>query len=174
MKESESHKRAVKRYYESHKEQIKKYNKDYSARKYKEHREEYLEKSRGNYKRNRKQKLGYAKHYRETHREQIISKTKAIRTKNHKELIDMMGGKCIKCGFDDLRVLEIDHINGGGNVERRNIKSPSKYYEVIKQSILKGENKYQLLCANCNKIKRYENNECPRQRRNIISRRAIN
>jgi len=79
--------------------------------------------------------------------------------KMRKELIDYMGGKCVKCGFKDIRALQIDHVNGGGTKEIRinnpQLKSPKLY----KAHIEKNRNNYQLLCANCNWIKRSENNE---------------
>jgi hypothetical protein len=72
-------------------------------------------------------------------------------------VIGILGSKCAKCGFDDYRALQIDHINGNGNKERKDNKRNN--YSAIKK-ILAGETKnYQLLCANCNWIKRYENNE---------------
>jgi hypothetical protein len=53
--------------------------------------------------------------------------------------------------------LQIDHINGGGSQER---KTRTRWeWEIIINSFEKGENKYQLLCANCNWIKRYEQKE---------------
>jgi len=61
----------------------------------------------------------------------------------------------MQCGFDDFRALQIDHINGGGSSERKTLKKDSLYREVLKDNT----NKYQLLCANCNSIKRIENNE---------------
>ena len=74
--------------------------------------------------------------------------------------IDALGSKCIKCGFDDIRALQIDHINGGGCKELKNFPGHGKsYYKYVLESFLRGENKYQLLCANCNWIKRVENNE---------------
>lgn len=75
-----------------------------------------------------------------------------------KDLIDFMGGKCIKCGFKDIRALQIDHVNGGGKKEHKNnllLKSPKTY----KEHITKNRGDYQLLCANCNWIKRHENQE---------------
>lgn len=71
-------------------------------------------------------------------------------------VIKAYGGKCVKCGFADWRALQLDHINGGGSLEskkgitgrRRNLDA---LYNVDK--------KYQLLCANCNWIKRYEMEE---------------
>lgn len=76
--------------------------------------------------------------------------------KNLKEkAYTILGGKCVKCGFSDQRALQIDHINGGGNKERDSGISTNQYYV----RIIHGSTDYQLLCANCNWIKRIENNE---------------
>ncbi len=79
------------------------------------------------------------------------------------ELLEYLGGKCERCGFDDYRALQIDHVNGGGVREMKNLKSlksPIKYLERIKNN----RSEYQLLCANCNWIKRDENNETAKKR----------
>lgn len=69
----------------------------------------------------------------------------------------LLGMECVRCGFDDLRALQIDHINGGGAKE---IKSFTRNkYKVLHEKILNGSKEYQVLCANCNWIKRSENNE---------------
>lgn len=84
---------------------------------------------------------------------------KATRLKtatSREQIIKLLGGKCKHCGFTDKRALQVDHINGGGMTERRLIGSHGMYRKVLKCS-----DGYQLLCANCNWIKRYENNENP-------------
>jgi len=73
----------------------------------------------------------------------------------------LLGDHCAQCGFDDKRALQIDHIHGGGRKDRAKL-SPFKYYE---QVLREGKSRYQILCANCNFIKRVENNE------NITSRK---
>ncbi len=91
----------------------------------------------------------------ETYKKRILEKRRA--------LFSFLGDKCVKCSFSDWRALQIDHVNGGGNKERR--RSVDQYYKIVKESIINNEEKYQLLCANCNWIKRYENNEVPNRRR---------
>lgn len=72
-------------------------------------------------------------------------------------ILDLLGRKCIRCGFDDLRALQIDHINGGGTKERKELGNQyNRYRHILK---MKGEG-YQILCANCNRIKVHENHEC--------------
>lgn len=71
------------------------------------------------------------------------------------EIVQLLGGVCKKCGFSDARALQIDHIQGGGNAERRDCPRYPFLNKVL-ASIANGENLYQLLCANCNWIKRME------------------
>lgn len=66
------------------------------------------------------------------------------------------GGKCVRCGFDDPRALQIDHVNGGGATERRALGLDKV---LRKQFAAAGNGEYQLLCANCNQIKKHENKE---------------
>ena len=58
--------------------------------------------------------------------------------------------KCAHCGEADLDVLCLDHINGGGSQQRRELGKPggrSFYLWVIANSYPEG---FQVLCANCN------------------------
>ena len=66
-----------------------------------------------------------------------------------------MGGKCVSCGFSDYRALQIDHINSDGKQER-NLMNRRDYYPNVLASFLAKEGRYQLLCCNCNWIKRSE------------------
>lgn len=73
------------------------------------------------------------------------------------EIILILGTKCVECGFDDKRALNIDHINGGGKKEQA--KMGGNYYSSILKKIKLGSKEYQLLCCNCNQIKKKENKE---------------
>lgn len=73
--------------------------------------------------------------------------------------MEALGGKCVKCGFKDVRALQIDHINGGGSQERKERDFKMNFHKHVLESFIRKENKYQLLCANCNWIKRFENKE---------------
>ena len=73
------------------------------------------------------------------------------------ECFEKLGGKCCHCGFDrDERALQIDHVHGGGNQERQQLKSTRALYRKVLADVA---GLYQLLCANCNWIKRHENKE---------------
>lgn len=80
------------------------------------------------------------------------------RFKLRQKAVNSIGGCCAKCGFSDIRALQIDHINGDGFVERRNRKQNQWifYKNIIKFG---SQGKYQVLCANCNWIKVFENKE---------------
>ena len=79
--------------------------------------------------------------------------------KQRKEIIELLGSKCTKCGESDWRCLQIDHINGGGHKEMKSFNNYGRYIKYISQKIQSGSKDYQLLCANCNQKKRYENGE---------------
>jgi len=71
------------------------------------------------------------------------------------KVFEVLGNKCARCGFTDTRALQIDHINGGGKAE-----STKLGLRAIRKKIINGDTKnYQLLCANCNWIKRTEKGE---------------
>lgn len=72
------------------------------------------------------------------------------------ETIRLLGGKCVRCGFEDWRALQADHVNGRGEECKK--AQISLYYD-IKLCLRREIKKYQCLCANCNWIKRYENDE---------------
>lgn len=78
------------------------------------------------------------------------------------KLFDALGNVCKRCGFEDRRALQIDHINGGGQADRKSMGYKSGYpYTYYKKILAMADYpaRYQLLCANCNWIKKAENNE---------------
>lgn len=76
-----------------------------------------------------------------------------------RRLLDALGNKCVQCGFADWRALQIDHVTGDGRADPHRYGSRNSYAKIV----LANPDKYQLLCANCNWIKRYEQNECGRR-----------
>lgn len=90
-------------------------------------------------------------------RKEVNALSRQNRTKNQrKEILSLLGNKC-KCGFSDPRALAIDHINGGGTTERKTIGGG--YYSYLLKKIKSGSQDYQILCFNCNQIKKVENKE---------------
>jgi hypothetical protein len=73
------------------------------------------------------------------------------------EVIAMFGGKCMKCGYHrHIAALQVDHIDGGGTKQRMQFGNSTNEWRHIRDNGTAG---YQLLCANCNLIKKYENGE---------------
>jgi hypothetical protein len=75
--------------------------------------------------------------------------------------VESLGPKCVHCGYDEnIRVLEIDHIYGDGNIERKAFKQ-GEVHELIhlacKYNITEAlkivRSRYQVLCCRCNKLK---------------------
>jgi len=67
------------------------------------------------------------------------------------EAVLALGGNCANCGEDDVRVLQIDHINGGGSAERKTSKA---WGTNLLARVISGDvDGLQLLCANCHMIK---------------------
>lgn len=77
--------------------------------------------------------------------------------KQRKEILAILGGKCIECNFDNEKALAIDHKFGGGTKERETIGGG--YYSFVLKKLKNGCNDYQILCYNCNQIKKIDNNE---------------
>jgi len=68
---------------------------------------------------------------------------------------------CVKCGESRLACLSIDHIDGNGAEERRELglghASSERFYSwLIKSGYPEG---YQTLCMNCQWVKRFAKNE---------------
>lgn len=69
------------------------------------------------------------------------------------KLVAAFGGKCIRCGFKDSRALQFDHKNSDGQIDRH-LERHALWKEIEQKP-----ERFQLLCANCNTIKRFECNE---------------
>jgi Zn-finger protein len=83
------------------------------------------------------------------------------RLHQRQKMITILGGKCVKCGFADIRALQIDHVNGGGCKEfKEDGFVRTNYHNKVMED---KSGSYQLLCANCNWIKRHENDETSNQ-----------
>jgi hypothetical protein len=65
---------------------------------------------------------------------------------------------CVKCGYDNVDALSIDHINGGGKKHRKDINKVGRafYLWLINN---KYPECYQTLCMNCQMIKKIQGHE---------------
>ncbi len=96
----------------------------------------------------KKYRRTYSKKYRRLKRVQILTE---------------LGGRCKGCGNSDTRVLQLDKIKGGHLKLMKEIKSTHQLYVKLLKNIEETKKEWQILCANCNWIKRYKNNENPYQ-----------
>lgn len=96
--------------------------------------------------------------YREKYNKENSQRFREARRARRDATYTGMGGECVSCGFNDYRALQIDHINSDGKFERHLLRR-NDYYSNVLKSYLAGEKRYQLLCCNCNWIKREENGE---------------
>jgi hypothetical protein len=78
-------------------------------------------------------------------------------------VIVALGAKCGRCGYDDIRALVLDHIDGRGDLDRKRLGGRIARYYINRLD--EASEKLQVLCANCNTIKTRENNEHNRSRR---------
>lgn len=98
---------------------------------------------------------------------QRCSRSSAIWNKEKRmAVMKILGNKCSKCGFKDFRALQIDHVNGDGASDG-NTRGSTFCLRVI-ESVRIGEKRYQILCANCNWIKRCEKKEYKPRGKRII------
>lgn len=128
---------------------VKQYKKEYHANLSEEKKAEYRKVSDAWHERNR-----------ELDSERAISRKQFLRVK----VLEKLGNKCSNpaCqwlnadgsrGCIDSRCLQIDHVHGDGAKEQ---KGSETYYKKV---LLDDSGSYQLLCANCNWIKRCVNKE---------------
>lgn len=103
----------------------------------------------------------YLKEWRKNNPEK---NTAYYRNKIKEKIYKLLGNKCANPYNLDhgdfvgaYASLQIDHVNGGGNKERKN--NYSNYYRIILKKIQEGSKEYQLLCTNCNWIKMIKNKE---------------
>lgn len=143
----------------------------YFKRYYVSHKEEMIANSKRSYQENREKIL--ERRNSEKYKEHMRNIQKSVRIK----LIEILGGKCSnpKClvsnGCEDIRCLQIDHIHGGGTNQLRTHGSYSvmKYYL---NHLNEARADLQILCANCNWIKRAELNETKlgwKKKKDVIS-----
>ena len=147
-----------------------------------EYRKRNKEKIRGQKRKHYEKHRDYYLNYYATHREHIreLAKTcyrrhkaagkvfynlktaklaKQYRLRIKSKLFDILGNKCVHCGFSDVRALQIDHVHGNGTRHIKEVGRNHQYFLYVLNAVKNGSKNYQLLCANCNWIKRYEMQE---------------
>lgn len=97
----------------------------------------------------KERQLEYARKWRKNHpieeAERCMRKRKKLKTR----VYDYLGGAvCIRCGCSDSRILEINHIHGGGSKELKLLGGGTQ----LQRNILKDKRKdeFEVLCRVCN------------------------
>jgi hypothetical protein len=121
----------------------------------KNHREEERIRSLSYYHNHRDEQVKRMRKFREEHRKKWSKYQREWAHKLRIKAIEKLGGKCIRCGESDWRCLQFDHINGGGTKEHET----NHRYRFLEDIIAGKRKDIQLLCANCNWKKKYDNNE---------------
>lgn len=133
--------------------------KTYKQKWYEQNKEKYRAYNKKSYQKNRVKILKAKQAYCLKNASQIKKKRNERYAVRKKQIIAFLGDKCKHCGIKDIRVLQIDHINGGGQREIRQNKNLGTLNHYYRQMTANGDaflKKYQLLCANCNWIKRFD------------------
>lgn len=150
------------KYYELHKEERKINGQVY----YQNHKEQVLIRTNANYYSHPEKN----KEYEENRKGERVIYKQTSRQKNKLVIYKRLSNGEVKCsnpnclvpgGCKDIRCLQIDHINGGGNAawKRMGLADFQRYKYLINLPIEELKKNYQLLCANCNWIKKYEKGE---------------
>ena len=74
-------------------------------------------------------------------------------------VMDIYGGKCACCGEAEITFLTIDHVYGGGKQDRASRSAKNIYPEI--RRLGHREDKYQVLCFNCNSGLYLHGGTCP-------------
>ena len=75
------------------------------------------------------------------------------------KMFNLLGGVfCVKCGINDIRTLQLDHKYGGGKEEIKEFGDYDKMLIFYFNNPNIAIHDLQVLCANCNWIKRSEDN----------------
>ena len=94
------------------------------------------------------------KTYNRKHPGRNLLAIKKSTVRRRRKIIQHFGGKCNQCGETDWRVLQVNHINGGGRKDLLSKGGSAKVYKEILSGKREGE--FNLLCANCNTRYEYE------------------
>ena len=93
------------------------------------------------------------------HHQRSRTRAKECKDRLRESIFGILGHICVQCGYSDKRALQFDHINGNGSVEVAMFKGNSKMLRYYRDNPVDCKNNIQVLCANCNWIKKHENNE---------------
>lgn len=111
---------------------------------------------------NRLKVQGYSRDWRSKNKEWDVEQNRLERVRVKNDVFSHYSGgeiKCKSCGFNDIRALQLDHINNDGAEERRRVghsrtSAGGTFYRWLRKNGFPPG--YQILCANCNWVKEWE------------------
>jgi len=103
--------------------------------------------------RNKELKRQSMKKRRDENPEPFREQSRRAKAKLREKIFDTYGHTCARCGFDDKRALTLDHKLNNGAQERKDLGERGVYYRAIEEH---RPDEYQILCMNCQFIKRCE------------------
>lgn len=80
--------------------------------------------------------------------------------KIRRRVLDLLGGKCVVCGIDDIRILQVNHLRGDGGDSRKRHGSQRSgdqtrlFREIVDGSLPRED--FDIRCANHNILYEYE------------------
>lgn len=101
----------------------------------------------------------YAIDREKRYRRNSAENRRTYKYKIRNKIFDALGAVCIRCGFSDIRALQLDHIKGNGRQDLLNHGGNQNMYLYYSKHLEDAKKELQVLCANCNWIKRAENFE---------------
>lgn len=148
---------ANRRYIDQNREKVNQKKREvYAARKLDPNHHETYKRLRAEYSNRPEVKEARAKR-RAVNKEKSRINCRDTNQKYRNLLLDRLGNKCKRCDFSDIRALQFDHIYADGPLEHTTSRNYQYYKKILEME--NPESRYQILCANCNWIKRAENNE---------------
>ena len=111
--------------------------------------------------------------YKETFNKRVSRYQSMTGYKLKLKVIEMLGGKCCVCGISDPRVLQVNHLKGGGGKDRAKYGYSSGYWSAIISGRRSTED-LDLRCANCNILYEYERGRRGRHLEEYLNRRKVN
>jgi predicted HNH restriction endonuclease len=97
---------------------------------------------------NREERSAYIKEWKKNHPynyEKYRKQANELDRKKRLYIIKILGGKCMQCGIEEIKVLQLHHIDGRKKGESK------KFWRVPSLDI----SKFKLLCANCHTLEHW-------------------
>ena len=96
---------------------------------------------------------GYSKRWRQNHPDRYAALNRRTALNRKLKALGIISGSqphCARCGCNDVRVLEVNHVYGGGDQERRTLNNTN-----LIQAVVYGQRPVdglEVLCSACNGI----------------------